>query len=212
MKNIITTILFVVVVFTIAEYVKNNKGEINKNVKRIENQVVTEIPVIYEEVRTESVDYQSVRKNNQHINIVPLGNIDYSILEETSNVIKDFYGYSTSIGNPEQVTSDLFINGDTLDAYKCVTSLRKDVKTIYITNNNLYTKDGMRLRGYTTIYGNTIIMRGKPEFIKETTIHEIGHTLGLDHCSDLTCIMAIANDEYDSGDFCSKCKNIINNN
>jgi predicted Zn-dependent protease len=68
----------------------------------------------------------------------------------------------------------------------------------------------MRLRGYTTLYGKSIFVRSNRSFLKETIIHEIGHTLGLDHCDDLTCIMAINNDTYDSGDFCNKCKSKIN--
>jgi len=218
MKNLLKTILFVVICYSVLILVKgcmyssDNTDKLLydfdkklRSIENVDNEVQT-TPIV------ETEQEPKTPKNHNLIKIVGLGDVDYSVLEETSKIIEDFYGYSTSIVGSEQISSDLFINGDTLDAYKCVTSLGKDVKTIYVTNNNLYDNNGTRLRGYTTMYGNTIIVRGVPKFIKETTIHEIGHTLGLDHCSDLTCIMAINNDEQDSGDFCSKCKNIINNN
>jgi predicted Zn-dependent protease len=53
------------------------------------------------------------------------------------------------------------------------------------------------------------IVRGEKSFLKETIIHELGHTLGLRHCNDLTCIMAVDNDGFDSGTFCDKCSRQI---
>jgi predicted Zn-dependent protease len=60
------------------------------------------------------------------------------------------------------------------------------------------------VRGYST--GINIIVRTNNGFFQETFIHELGHLLGLNHCDDLSCIMATNNDDYDSGNFCKKCK------
>jgi predicted Zn-dependent protease len=62
------------------------------------------------------------------------------------------------------------------------------------------------LRGLSFLNGNVAIIRGDKSFLEETTIHEIGHLFGLDHCSDITCIMALNNDEFDSGHFCNSCR------
>lgn len=212
MKNLINTILFVVVIFTTLIIVKGYDNP-SSNQSNVSVEKVSE--VLPENVTASNEDSESINKNvnnSQVINIVGLGDLDNSILEKASQIIKDFYGINTNIKGNVDITTDLCLNNDTLDADKCVFTLTNDIKTIYITNSNLYTKGGMRLRGYTTINGNTVVVRSNPEFIKETIIHELGHTFGLSHCDDLTCIMAIANDDYDSGDFCPKCKNIINNN
>lgn len=165
------------------------------------------------EVNTDS-SYVSVSgpitNTDQHVNIVGLGDIDKSVLRDASRIIENFYGFSTTISGIREIDPSLYSNGDTLDADRCLNNLITNERTLFITHNDLYTNTGLRLRGYTTIKGNTIIIRGQPEFIKETVIHEIGHSLGLHHCSNLSCVMALNNDEFDSGDFCNDCKIKLN--
>lgn len=46
--------------------------------------------------------------------------------------------------------------------------------------------------------------------VKEA-VHELGHTLGLNHCADLECVMSFSNSILDvdakSATFCAECKN-----
>jgi len=152
---------------------------------------------------------------NKLVKIIGLGNIERNKLENAAEIINEFYGYETIISNNISIKPEFcFDDGETLDADKSLNQLNKfdnetNLITIYITNNNLYTSYNVKLRGYTYMNGKTIIMRSNPEFIRETLIHEIGHTKGLNHCNDLTCIMAINNDNEDSGNFCTKCKKEI---
>lgn len=48
--------------------------------------------------------------------------------------------------------------------------------------------------------------------IKEA-VHEIGHTLGLDHCPDPRCVMAFSNSLDDTdrkgADFCDRCRGLL---
>jgi hypothetical protein len=56
------------------------------------------------------------------------------------------------------------------------------------------------VRGFTTVKGKIIIVNSGSS-LKETLNHEIGHTYDLLHCTNLSCVMAIDNDEYDCGTF-----------
>jgi hypothetical protein len=141
--------------------------------------------------------------------IKALGIVDESDLEDAKEIIESFFGYQCIQGNSETITEDMYINGteEILDALSCIQHLRRDYKVVYIVDKRLWTK-GDFLRGYAA-YGNTVIVRGEKSFLRETLIHEIGHTLGLNHCPDLSCIMAINNDVYDSGTFCKDCQRKI---
>jgi len=151
----------------------------------------------------------STEQTNSEITLVPLGYVNQSLLIFASKSIKEFWGITPDIGEQYSIDNDILIGGDTLDAWKCISNLPSKNKTIYLTTNPLYS-NGVKLRGYTTIWGKVLIVRADSSFLKETLTHEIGHTLGLDHCQDLYCIMAINNDEYDMGDFCKDCKSKIN--
>lgn len=143
----------------------------------------------------------------EEVIIKPLGNVDYSDLTDAVNIIEGFYGYKCSIGSPEQITDEMFINGtdQILNAQVCLNKLYDTKKVVYIVDKRLWA-NGDFLRGFAATNGGTMIVRGEKSFLRETIIHEMGHTLGLSHCNDLSCIMAVDNDQYDSGTFCKKCK------
>jgi predicted Zn-dependent protease len=155
--------------------------------------------------------YQTKNKKSKfspdNVTIIPLGNVDYSNLTDAVKIIKNFYGYNCIIGKKEEITNDMYIkNTDKiLDADYCIKKFYNMNKTIYIVDKKLWAK-GDYLRGYALRGGGTVLVRGNSSFLEETIIHELGHTLGLGHCDDLTCIMAIENDAYDSGTFCNNCK------
>ena len=102
-------------------------------------------------------------------------------------------------------------NTDTLDVDNCIYELKRpNIKTIYVTSEKLVLKR-QKIRGGTKLRGNTVII-SSGEHNRETVIHELGHTLGLRHCDNLTCVMAIRNDEFDTEDFCNKCKKLLKEN
>jgi hypothetical protein len=135
------------------------------------------------------------------------GNVDNSDLIDVKNIIKTKLGFNCIILSNITLDSSMIIKGSPgiLEANLTLKSLKVLQKTIYVTEHRLwYNRD--YLRGLSFLNGNVAIIRGDKSFLEETTIHEIGHLFGLDHCSDITCIMALNNDEFDSGHFCNSCR------
>lgn len=204
-KNTITVTLIIgTILYVIGANLSNFKGNVESKTSINLDSLITKA----------DYDVNTTPSNNslKEIHIVGLDNVSDADLNYASSVIENFYGYKVEIYENLDTPSDVYYpNSRTINADNYVNRYRHQVKTIYLTYDLVYQGD-LRLRGYTYINGNTILVRADRSFMKETLIHEIGHTLGLDHCGDLTCIMAINNDEYDSGDFCSKCKSILRNN
>jgi archaemetzincin len=223
MKNTLV-ILFMLVLISYAKEYKN-KQALKKRIDVVLQEMKKENLDIAndEKSKTENLKNENNSLNTErqpeHNSIFPfrhyyirgLGEIPEEDLASAQEIIENFFGYEctplTDIPIPESCFDE---NGIALEAEKSLQNLRSEENTIYLTTENLY-NDGQRLRGFTHLNGKTIIVSSVKSFMQETLIHEIGHTLGLDHCSDLRCIMAINNDEQDSGDFCYKCKTELHN-
>jgi predicted Zn-dependent protease len=71
----------------------------------------------------------------------------------------------------------------------------------------MYSED-LSVRGLTNLYGSVILMKNNPYFEK-VLIHEMGHVLGLRHCENLACVMAIRNDAEGTEKFCEQCIRLV---
>jgi predicted Zn-dependent protease len=149
---------------------------------------------------------------NVTFHIVGLGDYSQSDLVKAKKYVEEFYGFNCVVdGNVPTKPSMYVENSNTLNVTNCLAELSvHGQKTIYVTKEPLYSKQWGMLRGMTHMRGNTVVIKGG-EHLQETVIHELGHTLGLGHCDNKQCIMAIHNDAEDTGQFCSKCKNQLKN-
>lgn len=147
----------------------------------------------------------------EKITIVGLGDVSLDRLRVAENIIRNFYNFRTEVKPYNmRITDEFFIDNqkETVDCDKFVRYFNPEEKVVFITNKKMWAQS-MYLRGYTTVMGKVIITTSNQN-MKETLIHEIGHTYGLLHCDNLTCVMAINNDNYDSGTFCDICSRNIN--
>jgi len=149
---------------------------------------------------------------NVTFHIVGLGDYSQSDLVKAKKYVEEFYGFKCVVdGNVPTKPSMYVENSNTLNVTNCLAELSvHGQKTIYVTKEPLYSKQWGMLRGMTHMRGNTVVVKGG-EHLQETVIHELGHTLGLGHCDNKQCIMAVHNDAEDTGQFCSKCKNQLKN-
>jgi predicted Zn-dependent protease len=143
---------------------------------------------------------------NDTIYIKGLGNFKSSSLDESKRIVESKFGVTCVIDGSEKTKNDMYFEGTSkLEVNDVIRELRGSTKVFFITNEPIYNRfSGHNLRGFSQRGSNITIIR--TNHLRETIIHEFGHNLGLEHCEDKTCIMAIYNDKEDSGDFCNDCK------
>ena len=198
-------------------------GCINENVdevqshpaKKTQPKVNTEIPII---------------------NITPLGDVPIAHLNFVKQSVTDFFHYQVVIKPKQSLTPDL--KNSPKGRYVADNILKKfnsKNNTLLLTNVDIVTNNkergvkewgifGMGYRPGTTCVVSTFILN-KPkvkvsdekffERLKKICIHEIGHNLGLVHCTtNRQCLMndargLISQVDMETLDFCKVCKKKI---
>ena len=144
------------------------------------------------------------------VRVKGLGDFNQKDVNKIASYVTNFFGYKCVVEEGVPTTQKMYFNSHDLDVSQCVFELnRHGVKTIYVTNQNLVNK-GQQIRGGTFLRCNTVIVE-HTDYDETTVLHEVGHTLGLVHCNNPKCLMAIDNDAEVTMDFCDKCKKRLEN-
>lgn len=197
MKKLIITITTITTLFSCNKIEKT--GISDPNCKNHEHHVATSSYV-------ESYD------PNTKITIIGLNNVSRDRLLEAEKIVKNFYKFKTEVKSSNIKVEDRFyydVAKTTINCDPFVRNFSTNERILFITDSDMRGNVNPSVRGYTTVNGRVIIATSSSD-MKETVIHEIGHTFGLLHCNNLTCVMAIFNDQYDSGTFCNECRTSIN--
>ena len=141
------------------------------------------------------------------VRVVGLGIHDLSDLDTAAAVVSGFWGCPSVVRGSVHTSPDMYRDSVLMD-YEVLYSLRKSGRFLYITDEPLFS-DTIELRGAALVWCNNMVVRGDLSFMRGTIIHEMGHLRGLEHCSNLACVMAVDNDEYDTGDLCAPCRKMV---
>jgi hypothetical protein len=141
---------------------------------------------------------------DQVIYISGLGDFNQSDLEFASKEVTKVFGIKCEIIDPVKTTPELYSdNTKKLDREKCGSVLRPSNKTIYITNEYF---DDKNISGIAMKNGKLVVASNTCNHLKNTILHELGHTFGMDHCDDNKCIMGTRNIMTCNDEFCNNCK------
>jgi archaemetzincin len=179
-----------------------------------------------------ALNFCCVKPAKKIINIQPLGKVSPIYINWVKKSIQSFYGYEVIVLPNKKITKNMLSKvTKRVDANKALDNNPTSGHLLYLTEKDIcYFKDknrpeygifGLGLEpGKTAIISTFKLKQGVSEQkilerLKKIALHEIGHNLGLSHCSNhKNCMMNAANGKIKQIDimkvwFCEKCEKQI---
>jgi len=162
--------------------------------------------------------------------LIPIGNTDKAILEALGHPLEEVFGQRTRIGDSIALTQKSWNQRrDQYLASMLLSSIpppRSGDRTLGVVDIDIFAPGLNFVFGQADILGKRALIslqRLRPEFyglprdenlfreraLKEA-VHELGHTYGLGHCPNPTCVMHFSNSLRDTDlkgwNFCPRCQ------
>jgi archaemetzincin len=178
--------------------------------------------------------------NRRIVAIVPLGKVDARTLARVAEAVRGAYDVDTRIEPARPLPKEAFYEPrKRWRAERLLRAVEADFppgawKAVLVTDAEISTTkehiDDWGIGGLGIIGGRTcvvsthILRRHSPtarklgERLRKLAVHELGHTLGLDHCGVFACVMADARGKLirsldaSTETFCGRCRKIVARN
>jgi len=170
---------------------------------------------------------------SKRIYIQPLGHVSAEYIALVKKSVKSFYGYECVVKPEKQITKDVISKiKKRVDANKLLAKYNSSENTLIITEKDICYDNKEKKNPEYGIFGLSLrpgkicvisTFRLKKDVTKQKTLerlekialHEIGHNLGLEHCTNnKKCMMNAANGTIKQVDrekvwFCERCTDLI---
>lgn len=173
----------------------------------------------------------TLRESPKIVYIQPLGSVKDEHLKVVKKSVESFYGYTCIIKSKKDLTDDLLTKSKSrYSANKILKKFNSNENLLIVTEKDIATPLrgfpewgvlGLGYRPGKTCVVSTFRMKRNVsenviiDRIKKVSLHEVGHNLGLDHCTyHPECMMNDAKGTIKQVDrekiwLCNKCKNQI---
>lgn len=155
-----------------------------------------------------------------HIDVIPVGNIDVGLIKTICGALEEIFNVTAEIEVAQEIPVYAYFEkrGQYLASeFVSIAAKGGGDKNIAVTNVDVYVPKLNFVFGKADLGGKGCMISiyrllGQPllERVKKESVHEIGHTFGLNHCPNKICVMSFSQTilDVDRKDLypCKKCR------